>query len=78
MPGGKPAGVPCVNLDADLRCTVFGAPSRPTVCGSLQPNVEMCGDDRAHALAFLSTLERLTTPGSLKTTAPQRPERNQK
>jgi len=62
MPGGKPAGVPCVNLGADLRCTVFGGPTRPAVCGSLQPNVEMCGDDRTQALAFLTTLERLTAP----------------
>jgi hypothetical protein len=63
MPEGKPAGVPCVNLDADLRCNVFGAPARPAVCTSLQPGIEMCGDDRIHALAFLTNLERLTTPG---------------
>ncbi|WP_394788903.1 YkgJ family cysteine cluster protein, partial [Rhodoferax sp.] len=43
MPGGKPAGVHCVQLDADLRCRLFGLPERPAVCASLAPTPEMCG-----------------------------------
>ncbi|MFO1380440.1 MAG: YkgJ family cysteine cluster protein [Chitinivorax sp.] len=62
MPHGKPAGVACVNLDADLRCKVFGRPERPDFCGGLQPSREMCGDDRSQALLWLTQLERLTRP----------------
>lgn len=60
MPEGKPAGVPCVQLLPDLRCAIFGSPQRPSVCGSLQPSVEMCGKDRSHAIQWLSALEAAT------------------
>lgn len=59
---GKPAGVPCVHLDAARRCRLFGRPERPAVCASLQPSPAMCGPDAAHALRWLTDLERLTTP----------------
>jgi hypothetical protein len=62
MPEGKPAGVPCVQLDEDLRCKVFGAPQRPAFCGGLQPSTEMCGTSREHAMNWLSQLERATQP----------------
>ena len=62
MPDGKPAGVPCVQLDARLGCRLFGSPLRPRVCASLAPRADMCGDDRRMALARLATLERLTCP----------------
>jgi uncharacterized protein len=60
MPGGKPAGVRCVQLSPDLRCLLFGSPLRPAVCGSLQPSDEMCGDTREHAIGFLTALEAAT------------------
>jgi uncharacterized protein len=60
MEGGKPAGVPCIQLDEQLRCKLFGDARRPAVCGGLQPQAEMCGEDRTHALHFLSHLEALT------------------
>ena len=60
MPRGKPAGVPCVQLLPDLRCALFGRPERPAVCASLRPTEEMCGADRAEAMAFLTRLEMLT------------------
>ncbi len=60
MPGGKPAGVRCVQLDDDERCRLFGRPERPAVCASLQPTAEMCGADRAHAMAWITRLESLT------------------
>lgn len=69
MPSGKPAGVPCVQLDEQLRCKLFGRPERPPVCNSLQPSVEMCGPSTEHALHWLSRLERLTDPKSV--TSPQ-------
>ncbi|MFN3494936.1 MAG: YkgJ family cysteine cluster protein [Hydrogenophaga sp.] len=62
LPGGKPAGVPCPHLDEHLRCRLFGLPERPAVCGSLAPNVQMCGQDRWQALTFLERLEKATQP----------------
>ncbi len=62
MPQGKPAGVPCVQLTADLRCAIFGSPDRPACCSGLQPSAEMCGDDREHALHWLDWMERQTEP----------------
>lgn len=62
MPGGKPAGVACIHLDAARRCGLFGDPRRPAVCASLQPAVEMCGETREQALAFLHDLEQATRP----------------
>ena len=64
MPYGKPAGVPCVNLDDTLRCRLFGKPERPAFCGGLRPSEEMCGETRTHALQWLERLERATTPNS--------------
>lgn len=62
MPKGKPAGVRCIQLDADNRCKLFGRPERPAFCGGLQPSAEMCGDGASHALRWLGELERLTAP----------------
>jgi uncharacterized protein len=67
MPNGKPAGVPCVQLDEQLRCKIFGKPERPAVCGQLQASYEMCGplDDQGQfARAYLFRLENLTRPDS--------------
>lgn len=63
MPGGKPAGVPCVQLLPDYRCAIFGRPERPAVCVSLRPAETMCGRDRTEALAGLRMLEQATAPG---------------
>ena len=62
MPNGKPAGVPCIQLDADLRCRLFGHPDRPAFCGGLQPSHEMCGDTTAQAMHWLAHLEHVTRP----------------
>jgi hypothetical protein len=62
MPQGKPAGVPCVQLDEQLRCRLFGKPERPAVCVSLRPGPELCGASREEALAGLLALERATAP----------------
>jgi Fe-S-cluster containining protein len=62
MPQGKPAGVRCVQLDAQYRCKVFGDPRRPAVCASLRPSAEMCGTTRQHALDYLNKLELATRP----------------
>lgn len=62
MPDGKPAGVPCVQLDENLRCKLFGKPERPAVCSALQPSEEMCGTSAGEAFAILAEWERLTRP----------------
>ncbi len=62
MPQGKPAGVPCVQLDADLRCMIFGRPERPAVCARLRPQAAMCGASRGEAMAYLTALEAATRP----------------
>jgi Fe-S-cluster containining protein len=62
MPQGKPAGVPCVQLTADLRCAIFGRPERPAVCASLEPSPAMCGDSREQAMRWLGHLEQATQP----------------
>lgn len=62
MPHGKPAGVPCVQLDADFGCRLFGRPERPAFCVSLRPQPAMCGTDRAQALDTLRLLELATSP----------------
>ena len=61
-PGGKPAGVRCVQLDDEDRCKIFGRPERPAVCGSLQPSELMCGESREQAMRWLGWMERETAP----------------
>ena len=62
MPEGKPAGIPCIHLDKNLRCRIFNSPDRPKVCASLQPSLEMCGKCREDAMNYLSDLEKSTAP----------------
>ncbi len=64
MPQGKPAGVPCVQLDEQMRCRIFGQPSRPAFCAGLQPAADMCGDSRDDALLWLTRLEQHTAPSA--------------
>ncbi len=64
MPDGKPAGVPCVQLDPELRCRLFGKPERPAVCRSLQPNEEMCRESAAEAMLWLLDLDAVTAPSA--------------
>ena len=62
MPGGKPAGVRCVQLTADNRCRLFGLPERPAVCMALRPTMEMCRETAEDALSYLARLEIATQP----------------
>ncbi len=62
MPGGKPAGVRCVQLDNSERCRLFGQAERPAVCLSLMPSMEMCGASREQAMHWLTRLEAQTAP----------------
>ncbi|GAB2699513.1 YkgJ family cysteine cluster protein [Paenibacillus thermoaerophilus] len=62
MPEGKPAGVRCVQLTADHRCSLFGKPERPAVCGDFGASEEICGRSNEEAFAILAELERVTRP----------------
>jgi Fe-S-cluster containining protein len=57
MPAGKPAGIRCAQLTADLRCALFGLTARPSCCSGLQASEEMCGNTREEALDRLDRLE---------------------
>ena len=63
MPGGKPAGVRCIQLTPDNRCRLFGRPERPAVCTGLVPSREMCGNSFEEAMRHLTLLEEQTAPG---------------
>lgn len=63
MPRGKAAGERCIQLDAHWQCRIFDHPERPSVCASLMPSPDMCGDHREQALHILSRLEADTAPG---------------
>ncbi|MCP1440369.1 Fe-S-cluster containining protein [Erwinia persicina] len=60
MPDGKPANTPCVQLDEQQRCKIFTSPLRPSVCGSLKPDAEMCRNSREEAMVWLLDLEKQT------------------
>jgi len=60
MPDGKPAGARCVQLDDSNLCRLFGDPRRPLVCQRFDFDFELCGTDRASALARIATWEAAT------------------
>jgi hypothetical protein len=60
---GKPAGGACRHLGSDMRCAVFGQPSRPACCSGLRPSLEMCGTGRDEAIDYLARLEIATGSG---------------
>ncbi|HEX7736185.1 MAG TPA: YkgJ family cysteine cluster protein [Ktedonobacteraceae bacterium] len=62
MPQGKPAGVRCVQLTDDNRCSLFGKPERPAICRLFQPSLDTCGHTRAEAMENLTLLELATRP----------------
>ncbi|HXV20842.1 MAG TPA: YkgJ family cysteine cluster protein [Desulfuromonadales bacterium] len=64
MPGGKPAGVRCIQLTTDNLCRIFGMDERPAVCSGLRPGAEMCGRSSAEAMAYLAELEQSTRPAA--------------
>ncbi len=60
MPRGKPAGVRCVNLTADLRCSIHGSPEYPAVCANFKASRDFCGDTNEEAYRLMAGLERET------------------
>ncbi len=64
MPNGKPAGVRCIQLNDLNQCLIFGLPTRPRVCSSLKPTLEMCGHVHQDAFLYLQDLELATSIAS--------------
>ena len=62
MPGGKPAGVRCVNLDERNFCRVWGTPEYPPVCRDFHAEPIACGGSTAEALVLLTVMEHETMP----------------
>jgi hypothetical protein len=61
MPGGKPAGVVCANLDPDdLRCRIWGSEDYPPVCRKFLPARDVCGETREEAIRLIDVLEQAT------------------
>ncbi|MBO1519620.1 YkgJ family cysteine cluster protein [Oceanisphaera pacifica] len=61
MPNGKPAGAPCAQLMADMRCAIFGQPERPAVCASFKAMNDVCGESKDQAIWLISELEKATS-----------------
>ncbi|MBN1599197.1 MAG: YkgJ family cysteine cluster protein [Bacteroidales bacterium] len=57
MPDGKPAGVSCIHLTDDLKCTIYNSPDRPKVCDDFNFDPLVCGNSREEAMKLLADLE---------------------
>ena len=57
MPCGKPAGVRCVQLDANNHCLIFGQPERPAVCAGFAAEPAICGESLDEAMRIIAWLE---------------------
>ena len=62
MPEGKPAGEPCIHLNARRRCTLYGDAQRPALCDAFEAQPAYCGDNTEQAFARLAELEIQTRP----------------
>ncbi len=56
------SGERCIQLSLDNKCKLFGKPERPSVCLSISPSLEMCGEEPWQAIKWLLDLEKATTP----------------
>jgi|WetSurSiteA1Bulk_404760.scaffolds.fasta_scaffold17213_2 uncharacterized protein len=56
MPAGKPAGVRCIHLMDDYRCSIYNTTEKPKVCTDFKPEPEFCGNSREEALRILNSL----------------------
>lgn len=63
MPGGKPAGIRCIQLTSENKCKLFNKSERPKVCIGFQPSDELCRETAEEAMEYLLFLEKETKPG---------------
>jgi len=65
MPHGKPAGVPCINLNMETyTCRIWNTPHYPEVCRNFTTCLENCGENREESLKNLNFFEKATAPSS--------------
>lgn len=63
MPEGKPAFVPCPQLDLETRkCRIWREDGYPDVCRDFTPAPDSCGKTAGEAYYLLTAAELLTTP----------------
>ena len=60
MPGGKPEGVRCIQLNDNNLCKIFGQPERPKVCEQFSAEIDICGHSAQQAMDNLIELVNLT------------------
>lgn len=61
MPEGKPAGVPCANLDLqNYQCRIWSQDNYPSLCAGFQAEIEVCGASRGEAIRLIGELETRT------------------
>jgi uncharacterized protein len=58
MPDGKPAGVRCIHLSEENKCTIYTYSIRPKVCADFKADPEFCGSGREEALIILGSLTK--------------------
>jgi Fe-S-cluster containining protein len=56
MADGKPAGVRCIHLQKNYKCSIYNDPGKPKVCSDFKAEPEFCGSDREEAMAILYSL----------------------
>ena len=56
MAHGKEAGVKCIHLLDDYRCSIYNDPDKPKVCSDFNAEPEFCGSNREEAMAILDSL----------------------
>ncbi|TAL66143.1 MAG: YkgJ family cysteine cluster protein [Bacteroidetes bacterium] len=56
MPEGKPAGVKCIHLLDDYKCSIYTNTEKPKVCADFKAEPEFCGSSREEAMKILLSL----------------------
>jgi Fe-S-cluster containining protein len=58
MVDGKPAGVRCINLLDDLRCSIYNTTDKPKVCNDFNAEPDFCGSSQEEAMSILFSLSK--------------------
>ena len=56
MPDGKPAGVRCIHLLDDYKCSIYTHSYKPKVCTDFRAEPEFCGGSREEAMKIFGEL----------------------
>lgn len=58
LPEGKPAGVKCIHLLDDYKCSIYTNQGKPKVCDDFKAGPEFCGSTREEAMNILFSLSK--------------------